>query len=138
MGVMLAYVTHWEWQLLRSLLRAESAGKPPPLGSEVRTHHTRKTRDGTFLDRLIDEGLLEVAKEAPPAAARARTGEKLAPMQFRRRYRLTAVGRHAAEYGEYDRPYSPKPAPLSGAAAKLFGGGRAGKKATRKTKPAGK
>lgn len=41
------------------------------------------------------------------------------PESFRRQYALTDLGRHAAEYGEYDKPFTPEEVPLSGTAAEL-------------------
>src|SRR5436305_1362667 len=112
---MLFPLPHFQWQVLRAVLRAEAAGGPPPLGRELRLTPTRKTKDGTFLDEMIEEGLLAPAgKPATPADGMADD-----PSQFRTRYKLTELGRHAAEYGEYDRPYTPAESPLVGKAAEI-------------------
>ena len=116
---MIIPLSHSDWQVLRAVLRAEAVGGPPPLGRELRLTPSRKTKDGTFLDALVEEGLLAVAEKAGPPRAERPRGESPEPAQFRTRYRLTEMGRHAAEYGEYDRPHTPKPAPLSGVAAEL-------------------
>lgn len=110
---MLVQLSHHEWQLLRAAVRAELAGQPSLAGRELRMAPTRMTKDGTFLDRLVAEGLLAVAAK-PPA------GPEGEPAQFRTRYKLTAKGREAAEYGEFDRAYTPTEQPLVGAAAALF------------------
>ena len=117
---MLVYLSHYEWQLLRLTLRAELAKEQPPLGSELRIAPTRATKDGTFLDRMVAAGLIAVAVKAPPLPAGASEREKGLPVQFRTRYKLTEVGRHAAEYGEYDKPHTPTPAPITGTAAELL------------------
>ena len=41
------------------------------------------------------------------------------PEPFRVHYKLTELGRRAAEYGEYDRPHTPKDAPVTGLAAEI-------------------
>ena len=92
-------IGHFEWQLLRTALRAEAAGTPA-LGRELRVSMARRTKDGTFLDKLVAEGLLAVAEPPAPPDPAVRTEE---PAQFRARYRLTEMGKFAAEYGEYDR-----------------------------------
>jgi hypothetical protein len=101
-----------DWQILRAVLRAEAAGRPP-LGRDLRINPTRKTKDGTFLDDLVADGFLVAVGKPEPVD---RWNE---PEPFRRRYTLTDVGRHAAEYGEHDRPFTPEEAPLSGTAAEL-------------------
>src|SRR5262245_14898129 len=99
---MLVTVSHHDWQLLRHLLRAEAGGQKP-LGRELRHNLGTRTKNGTFLDHLVAEGLLAVAaKPTPPERHR-----ELEPAQFRTRYCLTEKGKQAAEYGEYDRSYSP-------------------------------
>jgi hypothetical protein len=83
------------------LLRAEAAGEPA-LGRALRLAPTRNTKDGTFLDELVADGLLvRVGKPVPPTPPRDE------PEPFRVRYELTELGRYAAEYGEYDRPHAP-------------------------------
>jgi hypothetical protein len=108
---MLVALPHAHWQVLRAVLRAEAAGQAP-LGRDLRLTPTRKTKDGAFLDDLVSEGLLA-------AAGKPQSGDGQ-PEPFRRRYRLTALGRHAAEYGEYDRPYTPGDVPVTGTAAEVL------------------
>ena len=85
-----------------------------PLGRELRPSPTRATKDGTFLDEMVKAGLLAAIGKSEPVDG---TGE---PEPFRTRYTLTALGRHAAEYGEYDRPYTPGDAPVTGTAAAVL------------------
>jgi hypothetical protein len=115
---MILPITHSVWQTLRYLVRAQAAGQDP-LGRELRVTPSRNTKDGTFLDDLVEEGLIEVTADPTPFPFQQGAGERAEPPQFRTRYRLTALGRHAAEYGEYDRPYTPRAHPLTGAAALL-------------------
>lgn len=124
---MIVPVSHRDWQVLRHLLRVEAEGRKP-LGRELRLYPLRATKDGTFLDALVDEGLIAVAaKPTPPDP-----GRESEPAQFRARYRLTDKGKHAAEYGEYDRPFAPAAnAPLSGLAAEVLGVGPASEAGTR-------
>jgi hypothetical protein len=92
---MLWPISHFTWQLLRTVKRAK---KKLLLGKDLRIVPSRRTKDGSFLDELVQEGLLEVA------STDAVTQEnKQWPTQFRNRYRLTEKGEHAAEYGEYER-----------------------------------
>jgi hypothetical protein len=112
--LVLVQLAHLHWQILRTVLRAETAGESPPLGRELRISPTRSTKDGTFLDELVAEGLLE-----PAGKPEKGSGEPAGPAQFRTRYALTDKGRHAAEYGEYDRPYTPGDTPLVGTAAAI-------------------
>src|SRR5262245_36628712 len=125
---MIVPLKHFDWQLLRLLVRAEEAGEDHPTGRELRLSPTRVTKDGTFLDELVELGLIAaVGKPATPER-----GSQSEPPQFRTRYRLTDKGRQAAEYGEYDQPHIPADAPLSGLAAAVLGsrdGARASKKA---------
>lgn len=94
-------ITHGDWQILRVLVRAQGLAVP---GKKLRIVPSRRTKDGTFLDDLVTMGLLvaesvdELPQGAPPSAIRA-------PVQFRTRYRLTAKGEHAAEYGECEQVY---------------------------------
>ena len=85
-------VAHFEWQVLRAVRRS----RKPAAGRALRLAPTRRTRDGSFLTHLVQSGLL----------ARV-TGTPEAP--FDATYALTALGEHAAEYGECDRPIAPKP-----------------------------
>jgi hypothetical protein len=102
--------------MLRYLVRAEAAGQTPT-GRELRLVPTRATKDGTFLDRLVARGLLAVtAKPTPPAR-----GREHEPAQFRTRYKLTELGRSAAEYGEYEQAHTPADRPLTGLAADVIG-----------------
>lgn len=59
---------------------------------------TRRTKDGTFLDVLVAEGLLEVVVVEPLGEKNKRW-----PASFRARYKLTEKGEYAAEHGEYER-----------------------------------
>ena len=91
-------ISHFTWQVLRAVKRS----KKPPTGKQLRLVPSRRTKDGTFLDELVTEGLLQVAGvDDLPRDASAR--EKQMPHQFRTRYKLTSSGEHAAEYGEYER-----------------------------------
>ena len=97
---------NFDWKLLRILARG---GSSPVKGRELRHAPTRQTKDGTFLGRLVEKGLIAVsaANDDPFAAT----------------YSLTALGRHAAEYGEYDArmPWEkplPAPEPAAKAAAR--------------------
>jgi hypothetical protein len=92
-------VSHFTWQVLRTVKRS----KQPPTGKQLRVSPTRRTKDGTFLDELVNEGLLHVVgvDELPAGAAGS---EKSKPIQFRTRYKLTPLGEHAAEHGECQRP----------------------------------
>jgi hypothetical protein len=110
----LVQLAHLNWQILRAVVRAAAAGEPPPLGRDLRLTPTRRTKDGSFLDELVAEGLL--APAGKPGKEAGTAGE---PVQFRTRYGLTDKGRHAAEYGEYDRPYTPGDVPLVGTAAEI-------------------
>src|SRR5690348_15364341 len=99
---MIVPISHCVWQILRTVVRAESAGGLLPTGKDLRVTPSRKTKDGTFLDELVECGLLAVAEKPGRVPATASLAEKAEPEQFRARYRLTEKGRYAAEYGEYD------------------------------------
>ena len=90
-------VTHSDWQVLRAATRS----KKPPTGRALRIWPTGRTRDGSFLVRLVERGLLAFV-----------TGGATAPLEAT--YALTESGRHAAEYGEYEyewaRPSAVPPA----------------------------
>lgn len=116
---MLYSLKHFDWQLLRFMVRAEATRKQP-FGRDLRIYPTRLTRDGSFLDDLVELGLIAVAAKATPPSAHATLEEKKEPVQFRTRYVLTEKGRHAAEYGEYEVEHMPSETPLSGLAAELF------------------
>jgi hypothetical protein len=91
-------VSHFTWQLLRTLVRNKNR---PLTGRQLRLIPNRKTKDGTFLDVLVKEGLLEVAGVNDPAP-KAHAAAVEPPVQFRTLYRLTERGKHAAEYGTYE------------------------------------
>ena len=95
---MLFPVSHFVWQILRTAKRS----RRPLTGSELRIIPNRISKDGTFLDKLVEEGLLEVVG-SDPLPKGATKEERRRPVQFRKRYKLTKKGDHAAEYGEYDR-----------------------------------
>jgi hypothetical protein len=80
-------VTHFQWQVLRAVKRS----KKPPIGRELRLTPTRGTKDGTFLNVLVQLGLLDrvSGREHNPFAAT---------------YGLTERGKQAAEFGECDFP----------------------------------
>ena len=88
-------ITHFTWQVLRAVKRAK---KKYPTGKELRLVPSRRTKDGTFLDGLVTDGLLEVVGQDEPTEQTRKW-----PAQFRARYRLTEKGEHAAEYGEFER-----------------------------------
>lgn len=83
--------SHFTWQVLRTVKRV----KKPPTGRALRLIPSRKTKDGTFLNALVDEGLL----------ARV-TGSADAP--FEATYALTEKGQLAAEFGEYEYEMKPR------------------------------
>lgn len=76
--------SHFTWQVLRTVKRT----KKPPTGLVLRLIRNSKTKDGSFLTDLVNEGLLTRV-----------TGSADAP--FDATYSLTEKGQHAAEYGEY-------------------------------------
>jgi hypothetical protein len=115
---MITPLPHFVWQTLRYMARAEATGKDA-YGRELRMTPTRRTKDGTFLDELVDQGLIEAVSEPVPFPPGASRSEKKESPQFRTRYRLTELGRHAAEYGEYDMPFTPANLPLIGTFAEL-------------------
>jgi hypothetical protein len=78
------------------VLRTVKRSKKPPTGRSLRLVPNRKTKDGTFLTALVEEGLLNRT-----------SGTEDSP--FDATYALTEKGQHAAEYGEYE--YTPKPKP---------------------------
>lgn len=47
-------VRHFEWQVLRTVKR----GKSPPTGRALRLVPSRRTKDGSFLSALVEQGLL--------------------------------------------------------------------------------
>lgn len=76
-------VHHLEWRVLRQVART----KKPSLGSTLRLEMNRRTKDGSFLTKLVKQGLLSVSPKGTP---------------FESTYALTELGKHAAEYGVYD------------------------------------
>jgi hypothetical protein len=78
-------ISHFFWQVLRTALRS----KKPLTGKELRVAPTRNSKDGTFLNELVGEGLLNRVRGS-------------ADQPFEATYALTEKGRHAAEYGEYE------------------------------------
>lgn len=126
---MIVPLEHNTWQLLRALVRAEAEGTDLS-GAELRVAPTRRTKDGTFLDELVHLGLIVVSAKAPPLPRGSTLADQKQPAQFRTRYKLTPKGRHAAEYGEYDRPHTPQVTELTGLAAEVFGKAAGGAKKT--------
>lgn len=88
-------IPHYVWQVLRAVARAN--GKPV-IGHELRLNMARRTKDGSFLTRLVDAGLL--AREMP-LVSDERDAKKSLP--FRYTYTLTEKGARAAEYGECEQ-----------------------------------
>ena len=82
------------WKVLRAAKRAQPGAA---IGRDLRVVPTRQTKDGTFLDRLVEIGLLEVRSGSPVAAI-----SDDEPLQFRQKYALTEMGERAAEFGEYE------------------------------------
>lgn len=74
---------HFEWQVLRAVKRS----KKPALGRTLRLTPSRRTKDGSFLTAMVEEGLLIRV-----------TGTSETP--FDATYKLTEKGEYAAEYGE--------------------------------------
>jgi hypothetical protein len=99
--VVLVPLQHHAWQVLRAVVRAEAAGLLP-IGRDLRLVRSRTTRDGSFLTRLVADGLLAEKGKPEPVGE---DPDEAAPL--RRRYVLTALGRTAAEYGEYDMVFVP-------------------------------
>ena len=84
--------SHFTWQVLRTVKRA----KKPLTGRALRLIPSRKTKDGTFLNALVDEGLLARVTGSPDAP-------------FVATYSLTEKGQLAAEFGEYEYEMKPRP-----------------------------
>ncbi|AMV24630.1 hypothetical protein VT84_09555 [Gemmata sp. SH-PL17] len=93
---MLMPISHETWQQLRVLVRA---GDKPVPGRDIRYTRSRVSKTGKFLDALVAKGLLAKGTEEPITCVT----ERRQPVQFRTLYTLTEKGRHAAEYGEYER-----------------------------------
>ena len=87
---MLLPLRHHDWQVLRAIARSR---RPVP-GRSLRLNMARSTKDGTFLEELVRAGLL--------AAEPLRDPDPADPPAFRMAYTLTPLGKHAAEFGEYE------------------------------------
>ena len=87
---MLIPLGHHDWQVLRAVARSR---KPVP-GKALWLNMARNTRDGAFLDELVRVGLL--------AAEPLKGADPKLPAPFQKAYSLTPLGKHAAEYGEYE------------------------------------
>lgn len=103
MNVLLRSVV--EFQRLRLIARGNNE---PVTGRVLRFDKSRTSKDGTFLDELVNRGLLEVAEPAESPADPQRNRE---PVQFRTTYRLTVMGLAAADTGVYVVP-EPHPLPV--------------------------
>jgi hypothetical protein len=75
----------FEWQVLRAILRA---APDHPTGRQLRLVPSRRTKDGTFLNEIVQRGLIRVVSHNKDP--------------FEATYALTPLGEHAAEYGEYE------------------------------------
>src|SRR4051812_19662409 len=76
---------HHDWRVLRHVVRKKGR---PVHGRDLRLEMSRKTKDGSFRTALVRQGLLVVEAE----------GET----PFESTYRLTELGKHAAEYGVFE------------------------------------
>ena len=90
---MLRQIEPATWKVLRAAKRAQPGAA---IGRDLRVVPTRKTKDGTFLDHLVELGLLKVQGPAVKAASEDE------PAQFQQKYVLTEEGEHAAEFGEFE------------------------------------
>lgn len=97
---MLVQLAHENWQRLRFLVRTGER-----TGRDIRMTMSRKSRDGSYLTQLLNDGLIKVVVPAKD--------------RLDATYALTDLGRLAAEHGEYDKPYSPQIKPLTGLAADM-------------------
>ena len=95
-------VAHFTWQVLRTLKRS----KKPSVGRSLRIVPSRRTKDGSFLTELVDQGLLT-----------RMSGTAAEP--FDATYTLTERGEYAAEYGECDMPVRLKTSEFSATATKV-------------------
>lgn len=85
-------IPHYLWQSLRVLVRANGNAVR---GHDLRLSPRRATKDGSFLTRLVEAGLLT---QEMPLVSDPRDAKK--PLPFRYQYRLTEKGAAAAEFGE--------------------------------------
>lgn len=100
---------HFTWQLLRAVVREKKAqGRrfKGVTGRSLRLYPSRRTKDGTFLDQLVGDGLLKVVGRVPEDVAEVDMAGK--PEQFKTLYDITETGDYAAEYGEYEREWKGK------------------------------
>lgn len=96
-----------DWKLLRFILRASRGGNVK--GWLCRTDPSRRTKDGTFLTDLVEDGLLKDDGPCdPPGKDEPVTQAVRDHAPFHRYYQITALGREAAEYGEYTPPEKPR------------------------------
>ena len=77
-------ISHSDWRVLRQVLRSR---RPAP-GGTLRLDMSRRTKDGVFLDVLVQFGLLCVVTPGDTP--------------FDATYTLTDRGKHAAEFGVYE------------------------------------
>lgn len=92
-GVMVEIRSVSIWKVLRHMERC----KEPVSGAELRRQAgmQRHTKDGTWLDDLVADGLIKNVTRGVLAGR--------GPQQHLRSYVLTAKGQYAAEHGEYVR-----------------------------------
>ena len=114
------------WKILRAAKRAQPGAAT---GRDLRLIPSRKTKDGTFLDDLVEKGFLKVQSGTVPAASDDE------PTQFRQKYALTTLGEEAAEHGEYEVAFAGATAdtPISGVMAELLKAREAAKAPVEKT-----
>lgn len=87
-------LNHFQWTVLRTCLRAHTAGQKWVPGPALRVDMSRRSKTGEFLTEFVSTGLLEANPPDGPGAA------------FDRHYRLTAAGHAAAEYGYHEVEWS--------------------------------
>jgi len=79
------------WRVLRMLVRDKEC-----TGAELRQMYWgRKTKDGTWFSKLVQDGLIEVVS-VDKGDLRSQ------PVEHRTVYKLTDLGIYAAEYGTYE------------------------------------
>ncbi len=110
---MLRQIEPATWKVLRAAKRAQPGGA---LGRDLRVVPTRKTKDGTFLDALVEAGLLEVRGTS------GKTASEDEAVQFQQKYALTERGEHAAEFGEFEveMPGATLDTPVTGLMGELY------------------